>query len=90
MRVTKKVKQMREVEVTVENYNLCDKCNERIETEDCWDAFKCEFIHKTGAIYPEVGSGERQKAELCQKCAIELVSLLRENGYRVIDSEWDC
>jgi hypothetical protein len=89
MQVIKKVKQMKEVEVTIENYNLCDKCNEKIETEDNYDAFECEFIHKIGSSYPEGGSGEKQEMELCQKCAVELVALLRANGYRVTDSEWD-
>jgi len=89
MQVIKKEKRMKEVDVTIENYNLCDKCNQKIEKEDCYDAFKCEFIHKTGSSYPEGGYGEKQEMELCQKCAIELVTLLRTNGYRVTDSEWD-
>ena len=89
MRVIKKEKRMKEVDVTIEDYNLCDKCNEKIEKEDSYDAFECEFIHKTGSSYPEGGSGEKQEMELCQKCAVELVALLRTNGYRVTDSEWD-
>gem|GEM_PF-4012010 len=89
MQVIRKEKQMKEVEVTIENFNLCDKCNEKIETEYNYDAFECEFIHKTGSSYPEGGSGEKQEMELCQKCAVALVALLRQNGYRVNDSEWD-
>lgn len=88
MQVIKKEKQMKEVDVTIESYTLCDKCNERIKT-DSYDAFECEFIHKTGSSYPGGGSGEKQEMELCQKCAVELVDLLRANGYRVTDSEWD-
>ena len=61
MQVIRNEKQMKEVEVTIENYNLCDKCNEKIETEDSYDAFECEFIHKTGSSYPEGGSGENKK-----------------------------
>jgi uncharacterized protein with PIN domain len=89
MKVIRKEKQMKEVEVTIEKYNLCDKCNEKIEAEDKGDAFECDFIYKTGISYPEGGSGRKQAMELCQKCAVELVALLRENGYRVTDSEWD-
>ena len=89
MQVKRKEKQMKEVEVIIENYNLCDKCNEKIETEDNHDAFECEFIHKTGSNYLEGGSGKKQEMELCQKCAVELVTLLRQNGYRVTDSKWD-
>jgi hypothetical protein len=64
MQVIKKEKQMKEVDVTIESYTLCDKCNEG-------------------------GSGEKQEMELCQNCAVKLVDLLRANGYRVTDSEWD-
>jgi NMD protein affecting ribosome stability and mRNA decay len=88
MQVIKKEKQMKEVDVTIESYTLCDKCNEKIKTGS-YDSFECEFIHKTGSSYPEGGSGEQQEMELCQKCAVELVDLLRANGYRVNDSEWD-
>lgn len=89
MKIVKKEKQIKEVEVTIESYTLCDKCNEKIEMKDGYDSFKCEFIHTTGNSYPEVGSGENQEMELCQKCAVKLVVLLRENGYRITDSEWD-
>ena len=88
MKVVKKEKQMKEVEVTIESYTLCDKCNEKIKTGS-YDSFKCEFTHKTGSSCPEGGSGELQELQLCQKCAVECVKLIRENGYRVTDSEWD-
>lgn len=88
MEVVKKEKQMKLVEVTVDSYTLCDKCNEKIK-KDSYDAFECEFIHKTGSSYPEGGSGEKQEMQLCQKCAVALVDLLKANGYRVNDSEWD-
>ena len=89
MRVVKKEKRMKEVEVILEDFNLCDKCNCKIEKEDSYDSFECEFTHKTGSSYPEGGSGEKQEMELCQKCAVECVELLRANGYRITDSEWD-
>ncbi len=89
MRVVKKEKQLKEVDVILEDYNLCDMCNEKIETEDCYDAFECNFIHKTGSMFPEGGFGQKQEMELCQKCAVELVKLIRENGYRVTNSDWD-
>ena len=88
MQIIKKERQIKEVDVTIDSYTLCDKCNEKIKTDNC-DAFECKFIHKTGSNYPEGGSGEKQEMELCQKCAVELVALMRENGYRVSDSEWD-
>ena len=89
MIVIKKEKVVKEVEVITESYTLCDKCNNKIKLQDSYDSFECEFIHKTGSAYPEGGSGEKQEMEICQKCAAELVTLLRENGYRVADSNWD-
>lgn len=88
MQVIKKQKQMKEVDVTIESYSLCDKCNEEIKTSS-YDAFKCKFTHKTGNVYPEGGSGKLQEIELCQKCAVELAALLHQNGYRINDSEWN-
>jgi hypothetical protein len=88
MQVIKREKQMKEVDVIIESYTICDKCNEKIK-KGCYDAFECKFIHKTGSSNLEGGIGEKQEMELCQKCAVELVALLRTNGYRVTDSEWD-
>ena len=88
MEVIKKEKQFKEVEVVVDRYILCDKCDEKILCGG-YNAFECELRHKTGESYPSGGSGELQEMELCQKCAVELVALLRENGYRITDSEWD-
>ena len=44
MQVIKKEKQMKEVDVTIESYTLCDKCNEKIKTGSS-DAFKCEKLY---------------------------------------------
>lgn len=88
MQVIKKETQIRQVEITIESYTLCDKCNSKIKTST-FDAFECEFIHKTGNSFPEGGSGNKQEMELCQQCAVELVDLLIENGYRINESEWD-
>jgi hypothetical protein len=89
MRVIKKEKRMMEVDVTIDHYTLCDKCNEKIKKEDSYDDFKCEFVRQTGSSYPEGGSLEKQEMQMCQKCAVELVSLLRANGYRINESECD-
>lgn len=57
MYVKKTEKQIKEVEVTTESYSLCDKCNEKIQT-GIYDAFEFELEYKTGASYPESGSGD--------------------------------
>ena len=89
MRVVKKEKRIKEVEVILEDFNVCDKCNCKIKKESSYDSFICEFAHKTGNNYPDGGTGKNQEMELCQKCAVKCVELLRTNGYRVTDSEWD-
>jgi len=88
MEVIKKEKQIKEVEVIVESYTLCDKCNKKIITEN-YDSFECEFSHRVGNSYPEGGSEYIQEMQLCKKCAIECVELLIENGYRINDSDLD-
>lgn len=82
------IKEKRLVEVTTKSYSLCDKCNNKIETE-LYEKFECTFILNTGQVYPEGGSGDKQEMELCQTCAPEFIKLLTQNGYRINNSEWD-
>jgi len=89
MRILRTEKRIKEVIQTVEDYNICDKCNNKIKTEDNWDAFECGFILKTGSKYPEGGSGDKQEMELCKECVDEFIMLLKTNGYRINESEWD-
>ncbi len=88
MKVIKTEKQTKEVDVTVENYEVCDKCNERIFVMG-FDSFECSFEHKTGNQYPEGGGGKTETMDLCQSCAKEAVELLKANGYRINTEEWD-
>ena len=89
MEVIKTEKRMKEVEVTIERYTLCDKCNNKIERESSFDVFECKLEQRTGEHYPEGGSGEKDKMDLCQKCAKDCIKLLTDNGYRISHSEWD-
>jgi hypothetical protein len=88
MEVLKKEKQLKEIDVVIESYTLCDKCNEKVRTGS-YDVFDFTFEHKTGTAYPEGGNGETDKMDLCHKCAKYAVQLLRDNGYRVTTEEWD-
>lgn len=86
MQIIKKERQLKEV--VVENYSLCDKCNEKIQLESMYDAFTCKASLTTGSQYPGGGFGENQEIELCQECAVELIFLLASHGYRINRSEW--
>lgn len=88
MYVKKTEKQIKEVEVITESYSLCDKCNKKINI-GVHDAFNFELEYKTGDNYPEGGSGDKKEMELCPKCADDCIKLLKDNGYRINESEWD-
>ena len=88
MYVKKTEKQIKEVEVTTESYSLCDKCNEKILTGS-YDAFEFELKYKTGSSYPEGGNGDKAEMELCDKCADDCIQILKDNGYRINESEWE-
>ena len=86
MKIIKKEKQTREVEFVIEEYKICDKCNEEIKIEDKNDIFECKFIHKTGSL--DSGYWETQDIHLCKKCAVDTVLLFSKNGYRINEAEY--
>ena len=88
MKAQKTKRVMKEVEVVVEKYTICDKCGCKIETEN-FDAFECNFTYVVGSCYPEGGCGEEQSMDICQNCADDLVKLLIANGYNINTSDLD-
>ncbi len=88
MHIKRTIKEFKEVETIIENFDECDKCGAKIPFKYS-DAFKCEIELTTGFRYPEGGSGEVRSVDLCASCAENLFSLLTENGYRINKSEWD-
>ena len=88
MNVIKTEKQIKEVDVVIEDYDVCDKCNCLIEKED-FDLFKCSIIYKTGYCYREGGYIEEKEVQLCKKCADDLFEFLKSNNYRIVKSERD-
>jgi len=80
VRITEKV--IKEVEVTKDFYDECDKCKSRIITGS-FDSFECYFKYQEGDVYPEGGLIEETTMELCQKCGKELVEILKSLGYRL-------
>lgn len=88
MRVRKTAHKLKKVEVVLEDYTVCDKCNQRIKPENN-DAFDFNFSLKTGYSYPIGGGGEIQELDVCPTCANELVELLKANGFKVSSTDWD-
>jgi hypothetical protein len=84
-------KQLKEVEVVKELYTQCDKCGKKVfdSTSGGYDAFDFDLVIKTGSAYPEGGSGEKVKLDLCKNCIDDFMSLLESNGYKLNKSEWD-
>lgn len=87
MRIIKKEKQLKEVEV--ENYLVCDKCGNRIQKRSSFDAFECEFSYRTGDIYPEGGDVEEFKLDLCRECGDEAIKLLKDFGFGIQEYRHD-
>ncbi len=87
MRIRKTEKQVKEVVVVVEDYEVCDKCGKKIEKDE-YDAFEFDFKLKEGTQYPEGGSGDEEEMDLCQACARELVEKLKEMGYGIRKDRW--
>ena len=92
MRIKKTKKVIKEVEVTISDVNLCDKCGKDLdeETESMYDVFDCEFNYKTGDSYPGEGDTHHTELELCKKCGTDAIKILKENGFVFTerDSEW--
>lgn len=88
MYVKKTETRLEEVTRIVEDFHLCDKCNAKINV-DHYDSFKFNLTYKEGYCYPEGGSGTKTEMELCPNCAEECIELLKLNGYRMTESEWD-
>jgi hypothetical protein len=68
---------------------LCDKCNNKVDTGDTYDVFDFELSLRTGEQYPDCGFGDKLEIHLCKTCAKKLFQELKENGYRINESEWD-
>ena len=88
MYIHKTEKQLKEVDVTLESYFKCDKCNDKIERAS-YDAFEFFLRRSTGNSYPEGGFGENEEMHLCLQCSYECLELLKENGYRINESDWE-
>ena len=67
---------------------ICDKCGKDVLI-GMYDAFNFDLEIKTGDSYPEGGSGKSLDMDLCLDCVEGFKKLLNDNGYKLIESEWD-
>jgi hypothetical protein len=70
---------------------FCDKCGKKIVSEKFGDVYEDSwFEFKTGESYgADGGSGDLYKIDLCEECSLDLIKLMKENGYKVRGEEWD-
>jgi hypothetical protein len=76
----------------------CDICGRKAKTRE-WGAasfevnetvVSVEVCHRTGTQYPEGGSGEEFRADICPQCFTgELIPWLRSKGADIGPREWD-
>jgi len=67
----------------------CDLCGAEIKRES-YSSEEVEIKHRTGDSYPEGGSGDETRVDMCGKCFDEkLVPWLRSQGAEPITEEWD-
>ena len=76
---------------------ICDWCKEEFKSEmDFNNTYPSSFAdneftltHKTGETYPEGGSGEELNIDLCYKCRLKLIELLKKEGITIKYKDWD-
>lgn len=73
----------------------CDMCGEKSKRSNNWgdgpySVNDVTIEHKTGESYPEGGSGEYLRCDLCPTCfKTKLVPWLESQGASVRQEEWD-
>jgi hypothetical protein len=68
---------------------VCDLCAATIPREGNYEVNEVAVSHKTGSSYPEGGSGDILKFDLCPACFNEkLVPWLRSQGVTRQSEEW--
>ena len=77
-------------------YLECDMCKKRTNRYNDWseklfyDVNETEIRYKTGAAFPEGGSGTEIEIDLCPECfKNKLIPWLKENGCVVSTRDWD-
>jgi hypothetical protein len=70
----------------------CDWCKKEIPDPRYTHNYEVndfELSWRTGESYPECGSGEIKKVELCDDCKEKLFNWLKENGCEIQEGEWE-
>ena len=71
----------------------CDICGGRIK-ESRWGVDEVEVRHKTGTAYPEGGSGQEYRPDICGSCCDEVIrSAIEAAAPDLVDNpplkDWD-
>lgn len=69
---------------------ICDLCREAIRPAEGYNVEEIEIFYKTGSNFPEGGSGEILKIDLCLVCFEDkLIPWLRSQGVTREVENWD-
>lgn len=69
---------------------VCDLCKRNIPNEGSYEVNEVTVSHKTGSSYPEGGSGEKVRVDLCPSCFDEkLIPWLTSQGVEPTTEEWE-
>ncbi len=74
--------------IVTSSKKICDKCDKEIKVYS-YDVFESTLEIKEGFQYPDGGDGTLKKLDLCQDCSEELITTLKELGYKIQELEWD-
>ena len=79
----------KEVEVVLESYHVCDKCGVKVDSryDGDYETFKIE--HEKGWRYGNEGASKAVFAELCSKCAEDVMQKIKELGVKFQIEERD-
>ena len=77
-------------EIDVLDSAICDKCGKSVEFNPYKSHYDYDWFEMTtGHGSPDGGSGLHYTTDLCESCALELIDLLKSNGYYIRETEWD-
>lgn len=66
---------------------VCDKCGKSLYDEvDHYEKFESTFEIESGKVYPEGGDIKVLTMQMCKECTILASKILREHGFKFVES----